>query len=89
MKINQTPGIQGINPYQKQLKKADEMKAASGAARDKLEISKAAKEMQGSTQLLAERREKITILKEQIANGTYKTDAQATAKAMLDFYGQK
>ncbi len=89
MKINQTPGIHGINPYQKQLKKADEAKPVSAAARDKLEISKAAKEMQGSTRILAERREKIAFLKEQVANGTYKTDAQATAKAMLNFYGKQ
>jgi negative regulator of flagellin synthesis FlgM len=89
MKINQTPGISGINPYQKQLKKADEVKTSSAAAGDKLEISNAAKEMQDSTRLLAERREKIALLKEQVAGGTYKADAQTTAKAMLNFYGQQ
>lgn len=89
MKINQTPGVHGINPYQKQLKKADEVKTASAAASDKLEISNAAKEMQGPSRLLAERREKVMSLKEQVANGTYKTDAQATAKAMLNFYGKQ
>ncbi|OLN24238.1 flagellar biosynthesis anti-sigma factor FlgM [Domibacillus antri] len=88
MKINHTPGLNGVNPYQKQLKKADAAKNASAAAGDKLEISNAAKEMQDSTRLLAERREKIALLKEQVAEGTYKPDAKATAKAMLNFYGQ-
>jgi len=88
MKINQTPGLTGINPYQKQLKKADAAKAASPAAGDKLEISSAAKEMQDSSRILAERREKIALLKEKVADGTYKPDADATAKAMLDFYGK-
>ena len=86
MKINQTPGLNGINPYQKQLKKADAAKAASPAAGDKLEISSAAKEMQDSSRILAERREKIALLKEKVESGTYKPDANATAKAMLDFY---
>lgn len=89
MKINHTPGVNGINPYQKQLKKADAAQAASPANGDKLEISSAAKEMQDSSRLLAERREKIALLKEQITEGTYKTDANATAKAMLDFYGKQ
>lgn len=89
MKINHTPGLNGINPYQKQLKKAEAAKTAGAVAGDKLEISSAAKEMQDATRLTAERREKVALLKEQVANGTYKTDAAATAKAMLNFYGKQ
>lgn len=89
MKINHQPGIQGINPYQKQLKKSEAVNPASKPASDKLEISSAAKEMQGAGQLLAERSEKIASLKAQVANGTYQIDAKTTARAMLAFYGKQ
>ncbi|MBM7649357.1 negative regulator of flagellin synthesis FlgM [Bacillus ectoiniformans] len=88
MKINHV-GVSGINPYQKQLNKVNGPKKPSGAQADKLEISSAAKEMQGASKILKERQDKIQSLKQQVSSGEYKPNPEGIAKGIVDFYRGK
>ncbi|GLY09226.1 flagellar biosynthesis anti-sigma factor FlgM [Pseudobacillus badius] len=85
MKINQ-PGVQGINPYQKQLNKTQGAKKAAAAPTDKLEISSAAKGMQEVSKMAKERMEKIASLKQQIAKGEYQPQPEKIAEGIVKFY---
>ncbi|WP_110928433.1 flagellar biosynthesis anti-sigma factor FlgM [Bacillus massiliglaciei] len=89
MKINNI-GTQGINPYHLQSQKAEKANMISAKKTDKLEISSAAKEMQSASaaNVTAARQEKINSLKVQVENGTYKIDAKATAKGIINFYAK-
>ncbi|WP_409302841.1 flagellar biosynthesis anti-sigma factor FlgM [Peribacillus sp. SCS-155] len=88
MKINNF-GPSGINPYNRQLNKVHKSNATSVNKADKLEISTAAKELQQSTQIPAERQAKVEALKLQVENGTYKLNSKETAKGIVDFYLKK
>ncbi|NHM29970.1 flagellar biosynthesis anti-sigma factor FlgM [Neobacillus terrae] len=85
MKINNF-GTQGVNPYKRQMNKIDNISKSPGKTADKVEISSAAKELQGVSQLGKERQAKIDQLKIQVENGTYKVDAKETAKNMVNFF---
>ncbi|MCK1994457.1 flagellar biosynthesis anti-sigma factor FlgM [Peribacillus muralis] len=85
MKIN-NGGMTGVNPYTLQANKAGNMKESKSVAKDKVEISSAAKEMQQLSPIPAARQAKVDELKIQVENGTYKLNAQATAKGLIDFY---
>ncbi|WP_026694344.1 flagellar biosynthesis anti-sigma factor FlgM [Peribacillus kribbensis] len=87
MKINHISPA-GMNPYQRQLNKTDEVKQSSLKA-DKVEISTAAKDLRQTSQIPAQREAKVQELKEQIKNGTYKLDAAETAKSILKYYQNK
>lgn len=85
MKINNF-GAQGVNPYKRQMNKIDNISNTAGKTADKVEISSAAKELQGVSQMAKERQAKIEQLKIQVENGTYKVDAKETAKNMVNFF---
>jgi negative regulator of flagellin synthesis FlgM len=87
MKINQF-GMPGMNPYKKQIEKQQNLANVS-KKQDKVEISSAAKEMQQATHISKERQVKIEALKQQVQNGTYQIDKEATVKGMIDFYLKK
>jgi negative regulator of flagellin synthesis FlgM len=87
MKINSF-GTFGVNPYKKQMEKTENLKNVS-KKQDKVEISSAAKELQQADHISKERKVKIESLKQQIQNGTYKVDAEAVAKGIVDFYSKK
>lgn len=84
MKINNY-GIQGINPYNN-TKRTKETTTQGSSFADKLEISTAAKEMNVTSQIEAERAAKVQKLKEEIQSGEYKVDARKVAEDMLKYY---
>ena len=85
MKINNV-GPAGMNPYKKNINRLEEAKQSSFQAKDKLEISTTAKELQQTSQVITQRQEKVEALKVSVQNGTYKLDANETAKSIVDFY---
>lgn len=78
-------GVNNVNPYNKQQQKLKSVSGQSPFA-DKIEISLAAKEMQGSSTFSAERAEKVAKLKAEIESGEYKVDARKVAADMLRYY---
>lgn len=83
LKINPINRIQ--NPYRKQMDKLEQMSEVK-VKRDRLEISKIAKELQQSNKIDEERLEKINRLKEEIDAGTYKVDAKAVARKFYEYW---
>ncbi len=86
MKINGIGSMGGVNPYNLQANKLENVKSPYKAGRDKLEISSEAKEMQQGSTIPAERQKKVEELKLQVENGTYALNPKATAKGIIDFY---
>lgn len=78
-------GVNAVNAYKNQGRhvKPTENKASFT---DKIEISKAAQEMQGVSTYGAERAERVQKLKEEIASGEYKVNARQVAEDMLKYY---
>ena len=78
-------GINAVNAYKNQVRnvKSPENKAAFA---DKIEISKAAKDMQELSTYGAERATRVQQLKEEISSGNYKVDARKVAEDMLNYY---
>ncbi len=78
-------GINAVNVYKNQVRnvKSDATKASFA---DKIEISKAAQEMQGVSTYGTERSERVQQLKQEIASGEYKVDARKVAEDMLKYY---
>ncbi|MGE7121250.1 flagellar biosynthesis anti-sigma factor FlgM [Peribacillus sp. NPDC046944] len=85
MKINNV-GVTGMNPYNNKINKMGNVKDSKVNLSDKVEISSAAKEMQQLSPIPAARQAKVDELKIQVENGTYKMNAEATAKGLIDFY---
>ena len=85
MKINNV-GPAGMNPYKKNINRLEEAKQSSFQAKDKLEISTTAKELQQTSQVITQRQERREALKVSVQNGTYTLDAGETAKSIVDFY---
>ncbi|MGM9929672.1 MAG: flagellar biosynthesis anti-sigma factor FlgM [Bacillus sp. (in: firmicutes)] len=88
MKINHV-GTSGVNPYKSNLNKVAQLKNAASRSKDKIEISTTAKELQHSSQLVAQRQAKVEEIKLSLENGTYSVDLKETAKSMIDFYTKK
>lgn len=84
MKINNF-GVNSINPYNQTNRQFNAVKKEQSFA-DKLEISSAAKEMQGVTNYSTERAERVQKLKEEITSGEYKVNARQVAEDMLKYY---
>ncbi|KOS60744.1 flagellar biosynthesis anti-sigma factor FlgM [Lysinibacillus agricola] len=84
MKIT-TYGINAVNAYKN---KVHNVKSGTNKASfaDKIEISKAAQEMQGVSTYSTERAERVQQLKEDIDSGEYKVDARKVAEDMLKYY---
>ncbi|WP_337983223.1 flagellar biosynthesis anti-sigma factor FlgM [Lysinibacillus sp. C5.1] len=78
-------GVNAVNAYKNQVRnvKSDTNKASFA---DKIEISKAAQNMQGVTTYSAERAERVQQLKADIDSGEYKVNARKVAEDMLKFY---
>lgn len=85
MKINGI-GSMGINPYNLQANKQDNVKSLYKSNRDKLEISSEAKEMQQGSTIPAERQAKVEQLKLEVESGAYTLNPKATAQGIIDFY---
>ncbi|MEK3883901.1 flagellar biosynthesis anti-sigma factor FlgM [Paenibacillus sp. PL2-23] len=85
MKINETKRIGAANPYAKQSEvRSDPTKKAK--QKDEVQISAAAKEMLSTSKLSdAERSERISRLKSEVASGTYHVDAGKIAEKLLPF----
>ena len=79
-------GVNKVNPYQNQSLKTDQVKKSTLNVTDQLEISSAAKDLQGIKSFADERAERIQQLKEQVQSGTYKVDAQKLASDLLKYY---
>ena len=84
MKINSF-GVRAINSYTNQTRTVKETKQGATFA-DKLEISSAAKEMQGASTYETARAERVKQLKADIQSGNYKVDANQVARDMLNYY---
>jgi len=78
-------GVNAVNAYKNQVRnvKSNDNKASFA---DKIEISKAAQEMQGVTTYSTERAERVQQLKADIDSGEYKVNARKVAEDMLKYY---
>ncbi|MGE7842246.1 flagellar biosynthesis anti-sigma factor FlgM [Lysinibacillus sp. NPDC093712] len=78
-------GVNAVNAYKNQIRnvKSGDNKASFA---DKIEISKAAQEMQGVTTYSTERAERVQQLKADIDSGEYKVNARKVAEDMLKYY---
>lgn len=79
-------GVNKVNPYQNQSLKTEQVKKSTFNVTDQLEISSAAKDLQGIKSYADERAERVQQLKEQIESGNYRVDAQKLASDMLKYY---
>ncbi len=89
MKINYTPQvIRSVKNYKKQVSKTESSKPKSMKS-DKIEISSSAKQFQvafSELKKLPEVREaRVSELKEQIQNGSYKIDSEKIAEVILGY----
>lgn len=78
-------GINAVNAYKNQVRnvKSDTNKTSFA---DKIEISKAAQEMQGVSTYSTERADRVQQLKKEIESGEFKVDARKVAEDMLKYY---
>ncbi|AOM81898.1 flagellar biosynthesis anti-sigma factor FlgM [Salisediminibacterium beveridgei] len=84
MKINP---MQSVQAYRKLQETQQQEKQDKPQKSDEVQISKEAKAMmEKSTTYSAERAEKVQEIKAQIENGTYKVNAQETAKKFYEFW---
>ena len=87
VKINNY-GVNKINPYQNQAMKTDQIKKNTHKAIDQVEISSAAKDLQGMKSYADERAERVQKLKEQVESGNYQVEPQKLAKDLLKYYSR-
>lgn len=79
-------GVNAVNPYKNQPVKSDFAKQSVSKTADQLEISSAAKDLQGIVSYADERAERVQALKAQIQEGNYKVDAKQVASDILKYY---
>lgn len=79
-------GVNKVNPYQNQSLKTEQVKKSTLNVTDQLEISSAAKDLQGIKSYADERAERVQQLKEQIQTGNYQVDAQKLASDIFNYY---
>ncbi len=85
MKI-QNYGVNKVNPYQNQSLKTEKLKKSTVNMTDQIEISSAAKDLQGIKSYSTDRAERIGQIKEQVEAGNYKVDANKLASDLLHYY---
>jgi negative regulator of flagellin synthesis FlgM len=85
MRINHFNSIQN-NPYKNQVQNMKQEKVQSGYKKDELEISEEAKKLLSSSKFETDRAEKISEIKSQVDNGTYKININETAKSIINFW---
>lgn len=78
-------GVNAVNAYKNQVRNVKSANNKSSFA-DKIEISKAAQNMQGVTTYSTERAERVQKLKADINSGEYKVDSRKVAEDMLKYY---
>lgn len=78
-------GVNAVNAYKNQVRNVKSANNKSSFA-DKIEISKAAQNMQGVTTYSSERAERVQQLKSEIDSGEYKVNARKVAEDMLKYY---
>lgn len=83
MKVNNF-GKVNMNPYQKQVEKLEDVKKTK--ARDKVQISAEAIELQKGNSLEKERIEKTEELKRKIEAGEYQVNPREVAKKIYEFW---
>ncbi|MCO7176432.1 flagellar biosynthesis anti-sigma factor FlgM [Sporolactobacillus kofuensis] len=88
MKIN---GYQPVQSYSTnyQAAKLGEQSIAPAKTNDKVEISNAAKRMQGAKKLEEARQQKIDQIKTQIDAGTYYVSSKTIAEKMYNFWNNR
>lgn len=77
--------VNAVNAYKNQVRNVKSAENKSSFA-DKIEISKAAQNMQGVTTYSSERAERVQQLKAEIDSGEYKVNARKVAEDMLKYY---
>jgi negative regulator of flagellin synthesis FlgM len=85
MRINHFNSIQN-NPYKNQVQNMKQEKVQSGYKKDELQISEEAKKLLSSSKFETDRAEKISEIKSQVDNGTYKVNVNETAKSIINFW---
>lgn len=75
-----------VNPYQNQSLKTEKLKKSTVNMTDQIEISSAAKDLQGIKSYSTDRAERIGQIKEQVEAGNYKVDANKLASDLLRYY---
>lgn len=78
-------GVNAVNAYKKQVSNVKSAENKSSFA-DKIEISKAAQNMQGISTYSSERAERVQQLKAEIDSGEYKVNSRKVAEDMLKYY---
>ena len=84
MKINPIK-MNAINTYSVQQRTTKSVERSQSFA-DKIEISSAAKEMQGTSSYSTERADRVQKLKADIQSGEYQVNARKVAEDMLKYY---
>ena len=77
--------MNAINTYSVQQRTTKSVERSQSFA-DKIEISSAAKEMQGTSSYSAERADRVQKLKADIQSGEYQVNARKVAEDMLKYY---
>ncbi|MCO7124991.1 flagellar biosynthesis anti-sigma factor FlgM [Sporolactobacillus shoreicorticis] len=88
MKINRYQPVQSYTNNYQTAKSGDQQSTASKTD-DKVEISNAAKRLQGTQKLDEIRQDKIEKIKSQIENGTYHVPAKSIAEKMYGFWNKQ
>lgn len=84
MKI-QGPNTTNINAYKRQLHQQLEQKKAN-EAKDKIDISSAAKKLQETNKISKNRAEHVNQIKEAVQSGQYEVNIERTSDKMIDFW---
>ncbi|WP_068497255.1 flagellar biosynthesis anti-sigma factor FlgM [Paenibacillus kribbensis] len=87
MKINETNRIGAINPYQRNIETGRQEEQKKSRRKDEVSISPEAMEMLNRSSD-TDRVKKIQDLKQQVASGTYRVDADKIAEKLLPYFKQ-
>ncbi|ASR45604.1 flagellar biosynthesis anti-sigma factor FlgM [Paenibacillus kribbensis] len=87
MKINETNRIGAINPYQRNMETGRQEEQKKSRRKDEVSISPEAMEMLNRSSD-TDRVKKIQDLKQQVASGTYRVDADKIAEKLLPYFKQ-
>jgi negative regulator of flagellin synthesis FlgM len=85
LRINQYNSIQN-NPYKNQSQGIMPEQKKTAYKQDEIQISDEAKKLLNSSKFEQERAEKVSEIKNQVDNGTYKINVSETAKSILNFW---
>ncbi len=87
MRINHYNSIQ-TNPYKQQSQDMKQPKVQSLYKKDEIQISDEAKKLLSSSKFEQERLDKVSEIKQQVENGTYKMNIAGTAKSIKEFWSK-